>query len=46
MGQCCMVGNDGTETTDILSVAIGMVMLHRLVLAFFHGGECVLSEEM
>ena len=34
------VGNDTTGTTDVSSVA-----LHRLVVVF-HGGDCVLSEEV
>ena len=39
------VGNGGTGTTGILPVAAGAVTLHRLVLVF-HGGACVLSEEV
>ena len=34
-----------TGTTGILPVETGTVTLHRLVLVF-HGGECVLSEEV
>ena len=34
-----------TGTTGVSPVAMGMVTLHRIVLVF-HGGDCILAEEM